>query len=253
MSSNKVDSFSAKYQDWFDLDGRTDPRIAAELEELYRSAWITGLHADRDAVLYFIFGQRLVRGFDIIVDAITDSDVGLSGSGVAIASVLLAEGYDLGPRLRKGLDAFEARFPMQNAIAISALSALDEIEKPHADFIDALVATCREAGIVQDKALTEAALALAAAYKVDHLAELDVVVEIEVDERMIHVCVAREVVDGQPKGRTAIRVEEARRFKADVVVGEKIVFRSAPSRAGRIAAEVAKDSLLRRLRAGGGA
>jgi N utilization substance protein A len=90
--------------------------------------------------------------------------------------------------------------------------------------------------------------ALASAYKKDSEATGNIVVRIDSNTGNVHVYAQKAVVEAVEDPRVDIALDEARRLKPDVQLGEIMQFEVTPANAGRIAAQTAKQVVLQRLR-----
>jgi len=116
------------------------------------------------------------------------------------------------------------------------------------DFLIAITQIAAEKNLPKEVVLQAVETALASAYKKDSEATGNIVVRINRDSGNVHVYAQKAVVEEVEDPRVDIALEEARRIKPDVELGEIMEFEVTPANAGRIAAQTAKQVVLQRLR-----
>jgi N utilization substance protein A len=116
------------------------------------------------------------------------------------------------------------------------------------DFLIAITQIAAEKNLPKEVVLQAVETALASAYKKDSEATGNIVVRIDRDSGNVHVYAQKAVVEEVEDTRVDIALEEARRLKPDVELGEIMEFEVTPANAGRIAAQTAKQVVLQRLR-----
>jgi len=116
------------------------------------------------------------------------------------------------------------------------------------DFLIAITQIAAEKNLPKEVVLQAVETALASAYKKDSEDTGNIVVRIDRDSGNVHVYAQKAVVEEVEDTRVDIALEEARRLKPDVELGEIMEFEVTPANAGRIAAQTAKQVVLQRLR-----
>jgi len=116
------------------------------------------------------------------------------------------------------------------------------------DFLIAITQIAAEKNLPKEVVLQAVETALASAYKKDSEATGNIVVRIDRNSGSVHVYAQKAVVEEVEDARVDIAMEEARRLKPDVELGEIMEFEVTPANAGRIAAQTAKQVVLQRLR-----
>ncbi|MGD0204951.1 MAG: transcription termination factor NusA [Dehalococcoidia bacterium] len=116
------------------------------------------------------------------------------------------------------------------------------------DFLIAITQIAAEKNLPKEVVLQAVETALASAYKKDSEATGNIVVRIDGNTGNVHVYAQKAVVEAVEDPRVDIALEEARRLKPDVQLGEIMQFEVTPANAGRIAAQTAKQVVLQRLR-----
>ena len=105
-----------------------------------------------------------------------------------------------------------------------------------------------EKNLPKDVVLAAVEAALVSAYRKDNFAtNQDISVKISPTTGRVGVWAEKSVVELPSDKRCEISLEEARRVKPDVEIGETIKVEATPSNAGRIAAQTAKQVILQRL------
>jgi N utilization substance protein A len=116
------------------------------------------------------------------------------------------------------------------------------------DFLIAITQIAAEKNLPKEVVLQAVETALASAYKKDSEATGNIVVKIDRNSGNVHVYAQKAVVEEVEDERVDIALDEARRLKPDVELGEIMEFEMTPASAGRIAAQTAKQVVLQRLR-----
>jgi len=116
------------------------------------------------------------------------------------------------------------------------------------DFLIAITQIAAEKNLPKEVVLQAVETALASAYKKDSEATGNIVVRIDRNSGNVHVYAQKAVVEEVEDSRVDIALEEARRLKPDIQLGEIMEFEVTPANAGRIAAQTAKQVVLQRLR-----
>jgi transcription termination/antitermination protein NusA len=122
------------------------------------------------------------------------------------------------------------------------------MEAMKSDFLIAITQIAAEKNLPKEVVLQAVETALASAYKKDSEATGNIVVRIDGNTGNVHVYAQKAVVEAVEDPRVDIALEEARRLKPDVQLGEIMQFEVTPANAGRIAAQTAKQVVLQRLR-----
>ncbi|MFB0558959.1 MAG: transcription termination factor NusA [Dehalococcoidales bacterium] len=105
-----------------------------------------------------------------------------------------------------------------------------------------------EKNLPKDVVLSAVEAALVSAYRKDNFApNQDISVKINPNTGRVGVWAEKTVVELPADRRSEISLEEARRVKPDVELGETVTVEATPSNAGRIAAQTAKQVILQRL------
>jgi len=116
------------------------------------------------------------------------------------------------------------------------------------DFLIAITQIAAEKNLPKEVVLQAVETALASAYKKDSEATGNIVVRIDRNSGNVRVYAQKAVVEEVEDSRVDIALEEARRIKPDIELGEIMEFEVTPASAGRIAAQTAKQVVLQRLR-----
>ncbi len=116
------------------------------------------------------------------------------------------------------------------------------------DLILAVNQVCAERGLDPQMVLKAIEQALVIAYRKKFGAAQNVEARIDPKTGDIRILARMEVVEKVRDRRLQISLEEARRYKPDVQVGETIVIEATPKDFGRIAAQTAKQVMLQRIR-----
>jgi N utilization substance protein A len=122
------------------------------------------------------------------------------------------------------------------------------IKAMKSDFLIAITQIAAEKNLPKEVVLQAVETALASAYKKDSEATGNIVVKIDRNSGNVHVYAQKAVVEEVEDERVDIALDEARRLKPDVELGEIMEFEVTPANAGRIAAQTAKQVVLQRLR-----
>jgi len=112
----------------------------------------------------------------------------------------------------------------------------------------AITQIAAEKNLPKEVVLQAVETALASAYKKDSEATGNIVVRIDRNSGNVRVYAQKAVVEEVEDSRVDIALEEARRIKPDIELGEIMEFEVTPASAGRIAAQTAKQVVLQRLR-----
>jgi len=116
------------------------------------------------------------------------------------------------------------------------------------DFLIAITQIAAEKNLPKEVVLQAVETALASAYKKDSEATGNIVVRIDRNSGNVRVYAQKAVVEEVEDSRVDIALDEARRIKPDIELGEIMEFEVTPASAGRIAAQTAKQVVLQRLR-----
>lgn len=116
------------------------------------------------------------------------------------------------------------------------------------EFITAITQLAAEKNLPKEVVFDAVETALASAYKKDALANSNVVVKIDPDTGVTHVFTRRTVVDELTDEEIEITIDEARKLRPGIQVGDAIDNEISPQYSGRIAAQTAKQVVLQRLR-----
>ncbi len=116
------------------------------------------------------------------------------------------------------------------------------------DFLLAITQLAAEKNLPRETILSAVEAALISAYRRDSFTpDQDVSVRINPSSGRVEVWVDKTVVERPADTRLEVSLDEARRFKADIQLGDTIIIESTPHDAGRIAAQTAKQVILQRL------
>ena len=116
------------------------------------------------------------------------------------------------------------------------------------DFLLAITQLSAEKNLPKDVVLTAVESALVSAYKKDNFAvNQNIAVKINPNSGKVEVWAEKNVVEVASDKHYEISLDEAKKLKADVQIGETIMVESTPANAGRIAAQTAKQVILQRL------
>jgi N utilization substance protein A len=116
------------------------------------------------------------------------------------------------------------------------------------DFLLAITQLSAEKNLPKDVVLTAVESALVSAYKKDNFAiNQNIAVKINPNSGKVEVWAEKTVVKTASDKHYEISLNEAKKLKEDVEIGETIMVESTPANAGRIAAQTAKQVILQRL------
>ncbi|NPA91257.1 MAG: transcription termination/antitermination protein NusA [Chloroflexi bacterium] len=116
------------------------------------------------------------------------------------------------------------------------------------DLIIAINQVCAERGLDPQIVIEAIEQALVSAYRKKFGGGQNVFAKIDTKTGEMKVFAELEVVERVKDPRTQISLEEARRHKPDVQLGDKIVIEATPKDFGRIAAQTAKQVMMQRIR-----
>jgi len=116
------------------------------------------------------------------------------------------------------------------------------------DFLLAITQLSAEKKLPKEVVIAAVESALVSAYKKDNFAaDQNIAVKINSTTGKVEVWAEKSVVELPLNGLREIQLDEARRVKPDVQIGEAIMVEATPHNAGRIAAQTAKQVILQRL------
>ena len=116
------------------------------------------------------------------------------------------------------------------------------------DFLLAITQLAAEKNLPRETVLSAVEAALVSAYRRDSFTpNQEVSVKINPASGRVEVWVDKTVVERPADTRLEVSLEEARRFKSDVQLGDTVIIEATPHDAGRIAAQTAKQVILQRL------
>ncbi len=117
------------------------------------------------------------------------------------------------------------------------------------EFMAAITQLSSERNLPREVILEALEAALVSAYKKEvFTAEQDVVVRIDTASGDIHVYLLKTVAETVSDPEREILLADARRIRRDAAIGDVVEIESTPSGAGRIAAQIARQVVLQRLR-----
>ncbi|MBN1659090.1 MAG: transcription termination/antitermination protein NusA [Anaerolineae bacterium] len=116
------------------------------------------------------------------------------------------------------------------------------------DFMLAINQLCAERKLSPDVVLEAVEAALISAYKRNYGAMMNVEVHIEPETGGVKVFAAKEVVDKVTDPKVEVSVADAREVEPGAVLGDTVMIESTPRDFGRIAAQLAKQVILQRIR-----
>jgi len=117
------------------------------------------------------------------------------------------------------------------------------------EFMAAITQLSSERNLPREVILEALEAALVSAYKKEvFTAEQDVIVRIDTASGDIHVYLAKTVTETVSDPEREISPADARRIRRDAAIGDVLEIESTPSGAGRIAAQIARQVVLQRLR-----
>jgi len=116
------------------------------------------------------------------------------------------------------------------------------------DFLLAITQLSAEKNLPKEVVISAVEAALVSAYRKDNFApNQKIAVKINTATGKVEVWAEKAVVDKAVDSRCEISLDEARRIKQDVQIGDAVVVVATPRNAGRIAAQTAKQVILQRL------
>ena len=116
------------------------------------------------------------------------------------------------------------------------------------DFLLAITQLSAEKKLPKEVVIAAVESALVSAYRKDNFAATqNIAVKINPTTGKVEVWAEKTVAELPSDGRCEIQLDEARRVKPDVQIGEAIMVEATPRNAGRIAAQTAKQVILQRL------
>jgi N utilization substance protein A len=116
------------------------------------------------------------------------------------------------------------------------------------DFLLAITQLSAEKNLPKEVVIAAVEAALVSAYRKDNFApNQNVSVKISLSSGKVQVWAEKVTVERVQDTRAEIFLDEARRIKADVKVGDSVMVEATPHNAGRIAAQTAKQVILQRL------
>jgi len=117
-----------------------------------------------------------------------------------------------------------------------------------ASFIAAINQICSEKNVSPEQVLEAIKLAIATAYRKDFgNREQEIRVELEEGKDMPTILLIKEVVEEVENENFEVSLDEARKVKKDIEVGDEIEIDVTPDGYGRIAAQAAKQVILQKL------
>ncbi|MDD5038269.1 MAG: transcription termination factor NusA [Dehalococcoidales bacterium] len=116
------------------------------------------------------------------------------------------------------------------------------------DFLSAITQLSAEKNLPREVVMAAVEAALVSAYRKDNFVpNQNITVKINPTSGKVEVRAEKVVIERPSDTRCEISLEEARRIKSDVQVGEAVMVEATPRNAGRIAAQTAKQVILQRL------
>ena len=117
------------------------------------------------------------------------------------------------------------------------------------DFLIALTQLAAERNLPRDIVLSAIEAALVSAFRKDSIATgQEISVKLDPGTGDVSVYLLKKVVDEVENDLLEITLKDAKKYKADIEVGENVAYEKLPASAGRIAAQTAKQVVLQRLR-----
>jgi N utilization substance protein A len=117
------------------------------------------------------------------------------------------------------------------------------------DFLIALTQLAAERNLPRDIVLSAIEAALVSAFRKDSIATgQEISVKLDPGTGDVSVYLLKKVVDEVENDLLEITLKDARKYKADIEVGDNVAYEKLPASAGRIAAQTAKQVVLQRLR-----
>jgi len=121
--------------------------------------------------------------------------------------------------------------------------------KMKSDFVLAITQLAAEKNLPREIVLEAVEAALASAFRKNNFAaNQNISVKIDPNTGTITVRAQKEVAETVSDSRVQVSLEEARRIKPDIEIGDVIDVEATPRDSGRIAAQTAKQVVLQRLR-----
>ncbi|MFH1382363.1 MAG: transcription termination factor NusA [Chloroflexota bacterium] len=116
------------------------------------------------------------------------------------------------------------------------------------DFLIAITQLSAEKNLPKEVVIGAVEAALVSAYRKDSFAaNQNIAVKISPNTGKVQVWAEKAVVEKPADTRREISLQEARRIKPEVQLGEAVMVEATPANAGRIAAQTAKQVILQRL------
>jgi len=116
------------------------------------------------------------------------------------------------------------------------------------DFLLAITQLSAEKNLSKEVVLGAVESALVSAYRKDNFTQnQEITVKIDPNNGRVAVWASKTVVEKVVDPRCEISLEEAKKVKKGITVGDEIVVEATPGNAGRIAAQTAKQVILQRL------
>ena len=117
------------------------------------------------------------------------------------------------------------------------------------DFVTAISQLCSEKGVTREAVMHAIEAALVSAYKKNFAPTgQNVSAQIDPATGVVRIFVEKQVVEKDGEGVEKIPLNEARKIRPDVKVGDTVTVEATPPNFGRIAAQTAKQVILQRLR-----
>jgi N utilization substance protein A len=116
------------------------------------------------------------------------------------------------------------------------------------EFLIAITQLAAEKNLPREVVLRAVEAALVSAYKKDSGLQGNISVRIDPERGSVHVYQLKTVVEEVSDPKTEASLQEARRYRPDIQLGETLELEVTPQGAGRIAAQTAKQVVLQRLR-----
>lgn len=116
------------------------------------------------------------------------------------------------------------------------------------DFVLAITQLAAEKNLPKETVLSAVEAALVSAYRKDSFAaNQNISVRINPNTGRVEVWAEKTVVERPADTRQEVSLEEAKKLKSDIQLGDILMVESTPDNAGRIAAQTAKQVILQRL------
>ncbi len=116
------------------------------------------------------------------------------------------------------------------------------------ELIIAINQVCAERGLDPNTVIEAIESALVSAYRKKFGAAQNVIAKIDTKTGAVRVFAELEVVEKVRDRKTQISLEDARKYKPDAKIGDKIIVETTPRDFGRIAAQTAKQVMMQRIR-----